>query len=267
MKYMGSKNRHAKHILPIMLTDRKENQYWVEPFVGGANIIDKVTGNRIGSDINENVINALINIRDNIKDLPKNNTEFTEEDYKNLQPDYIYYGYAGFAYSYSGKWKGGWCRDKEYKRDYVAESYKNALKQSPLLVNIDFSCVSYDKLSIPPESIIYCDPPYKNTTKYTSSFDHDKFWQWCLCCNCWIPSSHNSFSIDRWFACWNFSYWSCLVRCDDYADRLYARSKQRKVLKIYKEINEANLGRLSFFVLIKNKLLNPVPFISLIHQR
>ena len=179
MKYMGSKNRHAKHILPIMLTDRKENQYWVEPFVGGANIIDKVTGNRIGSDINENVINALINIRDNIKDLPKNNTEFTEEDYKNLQPDYIYYGYAGFAYSYSGKWKGGWCRDKEYKRDYVAESYKNALKQSPLLVNIDFSCVSYDKLSIPPESIIYCDPPYKNTTKYTSSFDHDKFWQWC----------------------------------------------------------------------------------------
>jgi|TARA_R110002033_G_scaffold161581_1_gene198178 DNA adenine methylase len=176
---MGSKNRYAKHILPIMLTDRKESQYWVEPFVGGANIIDKVTGNRIGSDINENVINALINIRDNIKDLPKNNTEFTEEDYKNLQPDYIYYGYAGFSYSYSGKWKGGWCRDKEHKRDYVAESYKNALKQSPLLVNIDFSCASYDKLSIPPESIIYCDPPYKNTTKYTSSFDHDKFWQWC----------------------------------------------------------------------------------------
>ena len=36
MKYMGSKNRIAKYILPIMLKDRKPNQYWVEPFVGGA---------------------------------------------------------------------------------------------------------------------------------------------------------------------------------------------------------------------------------------
>ena len=44
MKYMGSKNRIAKHILPIILKDRKENQYYVEPFVGGANMIDKVQG-------------------------------------------------------------------------------------------------------------------------------------------------------------------------------------------------------------------------------
>ena len=34
-------------------------------------------------------------------------------------------------------------------------------------------------LEIPDNSIIYCDPPYKNTTAYkTNSFDHDKFWQW-----------------------------------------------------------------------------------------
>ena len=44
MKYMGSKNRIAKHILPIILKDRIENQYYVEPFVGGANMIDKVDG-------------------------------------------------------------------------------------------------------------------------------------------------------------------------------------------------------------------------------
>ena len=47
---MGSKNRIAKHILPIMLEHRKEGQYWVEPFVGGANMIDKVEGLRIGND-------------------------------------------------------------------------------------------------------------------------------------------------------------------------------------------------------------------------
>lgn len=36
MKYMGSKNRIAKYILPIMLreAESKEIDTWVEPFVG-----------------------------------------------------------------------------------------------------------------------------------------------------------------------------------------------------------------------------------------
>lgn len=51
MKYMGSKSRIAKEILPIMLKERGERT-WVEPFVGGANMIDKVEGKRIGADLN-----------------------------------------------------------------------------------------------------------------------------------------------------------------------------------------------------------------------
>lgn len=35
MKYMGSKRKLVKEILPIMLKQRKPNQCWVEPFVGG----------------------------------------------------------------------------------------------------------------------------------------------------------------------------------------------------------------------------------------
>ena len=77
MKYMGSKNRIAKYILPIMLAKRGSNQYWVEPFVGGANMIDKVSGKRIGSDSNFYTISALIAIRDYVDELPKNNKEFT----------------------------------------------------------------------------------------------------------------------------------------------------------------------------------------------
>lgn len=56
MKYMGSKARIAKEILPIILKDRQPNQYYVEPFVGGCNIIDKVDGLRIGNDINHYLI-------------------------------------------------------------------------------------------------------------------------------------------------------------------------------------------------------------------
>ena len=50
MKYMGSKNRHAKELLPIILNNRKPEQWYVEPFVGCFNIIDKVDGNRIAND-------------------------------------------------------------------------------------------------------------------------------------------------------------------------------------------------------------------------
>jgi site-specific DNA-adenine methylase len=27
--------------------------------------------------------------------------------------------------------------------------------------------------------VVYCDPPYANTSKYTVDFDHETFWQWC----------------------------------------------------------------------------------------
>lgn len=47
MKYQGSKNRIAKDLLKVILADErvKNCKYWVEPFVGGANMIDKVPDN------------------------------------------------------------------------------------------------------------------------------------------------------------------------------------------------------------------------------
>ena len=73
MKYMGSKNRIAKHLLPIMLAECEKHNInkWVEPFVGGANMIDKVPDSleRVGYDLNDHVIHALIDIRDRPNDL------------------------------------------------------------------------------------------------------------------------------------------------------------------------------------------------------
>lgn len=181
MKYMGSKNRIAKHILPIMLSERKPNQWWVEPFVGGGNMIDKVDGNRIGSDINRYAIEALIAIRDYVTDLPKNNKEFNESYYGNLRKNdnYKYKGFAGFAFSYGGKWLGGWRRSLNKYRDYVLESYKNALKQSPGLKTVTLVHCSYKDLKIPINSLVYCDPPYESTARYKHDFCHNEFWQWC----------------------------------------------------------------------------------------
>ena len=59
------------------------------------------------------------------------------------------------------------------------------LQQLTKLKNIGFtvnkSCGSYDNVSINPNSVIYCDIPYKNTESYNEfEFDYDNFYNWCL---------------------------------------------------------------------------------------
>ena len=185
MKYMGSKTRIAKHILPIILKNRKENQFYVEPFVGGANIIDKVTGNRIGADLNSFLIAALEKIRDEPQELPESHKEASREFYYDVKTDKEHYskwivGYFGFALSYGGKWFGGYAgKRRNGNRDDIQEAHKNAQKQSSMLRGIDFKHSSYLDLDIPAESIIYCDPPYEGTTGYKDSFNHNEFWNWC----------------------------------------------------------------------------------------
>jgi DNA adenine methylase len=178
MKYMGSKNRHANEILSIVLKNRKPGQWYVEPFVGGANLIDKVSGNRMGADIDAD----LILMWDAVSKGWIPPQVITEDDYMRLRNDCEMMiplrGYAAFALSYGGKKWGGWCRDSLNKRNYVDESYRSALLQFPKLKDVIFKCCSYDQLQIPDQSIIYCDPPYFNTTKYKHSFDHSKFWEW-----------------------------------------------------------------------------------------
>jgi len=181
MKYMGSKARIARYILPIILENRKKDQWYVEPFVGGANMIDKVTSNRIGGDSNEYAIGALQLIKDHPDSLPKDQTETDEVFYKKMKKSLNVglKGYYGFALSYGGKWFGGWCRDSSNKRDYVAESYRSAIKQSPKLKGVFFFLCNYAEIFTPPDSIIYCDPPYKSATTYKGTFNHVEFWEWC----------------------------------------------------------------------------------------
>lgn len=182
MKCMGSKARIAKHILPIILKDRKEDQCYVEPFVGGANMIDKVDGWRIGGEFNRYIAEMWKELTTGAKP-----PMITKEDYQNIKSKPDNYpcwlvGWVGVACSYSGKWFGGFAGKTVTMggdRDYQAEAHANLQNQIPNLFGVEFAHSSYNELKIPPQSILYCDPPYANTTKYKDDFDHDRFWQWC----------------------------------------------------------------------------------------
>lgn len=179
---MGSKNRIAKHLLPIMLEEAEKQGVtkWVEPFVGGANMIDKVPDafERVGYDLNPHTIAALIGIRDHVDDLP---CEVSEEYYKSIRgaEQNPITSILRFGCAFGGVFESTFARDRKTGRNFAAETKRNALKQSPKIQSVQFICDSYENLSFE-NTLIYCDPPYAGTSGYkTGAFDHDKFFNWC----------------------------------------------------------------------------------------
>ena len=180
MKYMGSKRRLTKELLPIILKGRKEEQYYVEPFAGGMNMICKVTGNRIANDFNEYVAemwNALIN-----RDWQPPN-EITEDQYNDIKSNKSNYpkelvGFCGVALTFGSTWFGTYARNKR-GTNYAMEGRKNLIKQIAELQETLVFSGSYDELILPSNSIIYCDPPYEGVAGYKDKFNHAKFWEWC----------------------------------------------------------------------------------------
>lgn len=203
MKYMGSKRKHVISIINNIQIHNIKGKIWREPFVGGGNIIERIKwcDYRIGSDINENVINALKIIRDSPHKLPKNNKEFTEEDYNKLKTTESWLKpFAGFAYSFGAKWMGGFCRGENINgipRDYVEEAYNAAIRQSKLIKNVELIHSDYKDLKIKTNEIIYCDPPYRDTCGYDKiNFNHVEFWDWCL----WVSKKGNMIFISEYQA-------------------------------------------------------------------
>lgn len=188
MKYVGSKNRLAKELIPIIqsyITD--DTKGYLEPFVGGANMIDKIScNNKFGCDIHEELIELLKYIQNTNNVLP---ITITEEEYNKVRLnkdkyEKWYIGFVGFCATFGAKYFGGYARgfkeDKITPRDIPAESIRNIEKQRKNLQNIKFKCCSYDEINKNIKNfVIYCDPPYKGTLKYTTDFDYDKFYKWC----------------------------------------------------------------------------------------
>jgi len=190
MKYMGSKNRIAKYLIPIITKDLKEGQYYVEPFVGGCNMIDKVKHPlRIGADYNEYLIAMWMALQDgwippefiSREDYSKYRERYNKLDYLENEKHII--GYIGFNGSYGGRfYDGGYAglvkTNQGNERNYPKESYKNVMSQIKDIKDLDFYHCSYNKLDIPDNSIIYCDPPYRDTKKYKGDFNHKDFYDW-----------------------------------------------------------------------------------------
>lgn len=188
MKYLGGKTRIAKEILPIILTDRKEGQYFVEPFCGGCNVTANVSGNRIANDYNKYLIamfTGLLSGEEYPEQIERDLYNDVRACYRSGSDKYSrgFIGWIGFMASYRGLFFGGYSGidaiSKGKPHNYIAESVRIIKRQLPALRGVTFCAGDYKTLQIPDKSIIYCDPPYANTAGYVKGLNHDEFWQWC----------------------------------------------------------------------------------------
>ena len=187
MKYMGSKARFTKDILPIILENRLPNQYFVDLFTGGANVVSLVDGNRIANDKNKHLIEMFKGLQNGnhrpfeiSKELyDKVRTEYNNST--NIEFDDFMIGWIGWMGSANGRFfDGGYSGHSVGKRDYISEQIKNTEAQLDKIKDITFIHSDYSKLEIPNNSKIYCDIPYEDTKQYSSSknFNHNNFWNW-----------------------------------------------------------------------------------------
>jgi site-specific DNA-adenine methylase len=191
MVYQGSKNRLAKDLVPIIQSyvDSPNCVGYLEPFVGGANLIDKIVHpNKFGSDIHPYLIALLKQTQSDSSIIP---LHISEEEYlsvrdnkDNYEPWYV--GLVGFCATYGSRYFEGYARgfksDGITPRDIPNERINNLIKQAPDLKGVNFNCLNYKDVNSDIHNfVIYCDPPYRNTKKYNvEQFNYEEFYKWCI---------------------------------------------------------------------------------------
>lgn len=194
MVYPGSKNRLAIYFVPLFqkIIEKYDIKTYIEPFVGGANIFDKIKcENKIAYDKSQTLI-ALFN--QGLKDasiIPAHGSrEWWDEakaQYKGeksrTMPDWEIGAIQFFASFGTRGFPGGFANNKNEK-DYYNERYRNFIEQLGTLRRTGgkFYCKEYKNIEIPQRSLVYCDPPYEGTKPYgysfENSFNHKEYWNW-----------------------------------------------------------------------------------------
>lgn len=179
MQYLGGKSRIAKQISKILNDNKRET--FVSLFCGACSIEFLVEiENKILNDYHPYLISMFQDLQ-NGRTFPEN---ITEEEYRQikdkLDEDKGLSGFVGFGCSFGGKWWGGYARQKK-GLNYALTAKRSLSKKLKGIKNANFYNRDYRSVEIPDNSLVYCDPPYKETTSYSNSkdFDHEEFWNYC----------------------------------------------------------------------------------------
>lgn len=174
MHYFGGKYKVRKIISKYI---NEINLPYYEPFVGAGWILAETTHKlRYASDSNKYLIAMYQAMQQGW--IPP--THISEEQYKytrlHKDEDPALTAFTGFACSFAGKWFGGYARDSKHK-NYAQAGHNTLVKRFERMKSAQFSFLDYRNLT-PVDGIVYCDPPYNNTTQFNAvgNFNTEEFW-------------------------------------------------------------------------------------------
>lgn len=181
MRYMGGKVRIAKYLVPVLQERLKDKETFVDLFCGSCNIISAIKApNRIANDLHK----ELIALHKAVQQGWVPPSVVTEEDHKQARrkdgytEDHLK-AFIRFGCSFGGDYNGGYARCKR-GYNYALKSANSLIKKHQNMKDVHFFNLNYSEVNIPSNSLVYCDIPYKDTTKYSmGSFDHSSFYSWC----------------------------------------------------------------------------------------
>ena len=163
MQYLGGKAKIRKQVKDVIEHYRGDREWYFEPFVGGGWVLQEIGGKRIASDGNAALVTMYKALQYGWVP-PDYVSEATWRQYKlNPKIDDPTTAFCGFGCSFGGKWFGGYARSG--KRVFAAGTKRALFKQLPLIQNVKFRYGLFHEHN-PKGCIIYCDPPYENTTNY-----------------------------------------------------------------------------------------------------
>ena len=179
MQYMGGKSRISKQIAEVLNSAIDKDTPFVSLFCGSCAIESKVQADvKILNDKHQYLI-AMWQALQNGWMPPDAVTK--EEYYRvkaNMDENPALAGFVGFGCSFGGKWWGGYAKDKRGD-DYCGQAKRGLFKDLPGVQSATFTCLDYHDVKIPDGAVVYCDPPYANTTGYTvGQFDTNEFWDY-----------------------------------------------------------------------------------------
>lgn len=212
MRYLGGKYREAKKFSPILIRElqKKEGRFY-EPFVGGFNLIPNLyfsVNSAVCSDTHYGLIVLYKSLQKGY--IPP--SIVTEDEYRkaknNLDWDNPETAFIAFGCSFGGKEWGGYAKsvNNGIERNYANEAKNSLLMKMKYTFNVVFKNQRYTQ-EIPKNSVIYCDPPYKETTRYkVGVINYDEFYDWCELAaknnNTVFVSEFNNPKPDKWDIVW-----------------------------------------------------------------
>lgn len=176
MQYLGGKSRIAAQIANIIELIRQKDQLYIEPFIGSCSVFHLVDNPKEGYDNSEDLILLWQAIQNGW--IPPVN--LTEEEYGNLKsskPSALR-AFAGFGCSFGGKFFGGYARQPETGYNFAQGTCNSLMRKRQGILNATIELKDYRELN-PTDAIIYCDPPYANTTQQYGNkdvFNSKEFW-------------------------------------------------------------------------------------------